>query len=851
MARKYAIRIAVGVVAVVAVFVAVFMALVQFIPFDAGKLQSSTTPTVIYAETGKALLTIPAPGGSDLNYNQIPKDLQNALVSTEDHTFWQGSSIDAKGILRAAFVDLWSHSLAQGGSTIQEQLAKIVYLNDQKTITRKIRQVVLGVQIDRHFTKQEILAMYFNKIYLGENTTGVEQAAQRYFGINLAKDPHLTLDQAALLAGLPQAPSAYDPLQNPQAAMTRRNEVLQNMVKYGYIPQATATKAEKAPLGVSYHHITNDPWNQNPLLLNFVYDYLQNHLGNNQSIIPAQLNQGGLKIYTTIEPNVQNAINKVFWSTNYNGNFPGPTKGTVVQGAAVFVDPKTGGILGAAGSRKQGFVPFGYDRVYATSSPGSSIKPIIDYGPAIQSGQWTPSSILHNQPQSFNGYKPVNWDPSAPSRVTLQYGITWSQNIASVWLLDQLGISTGIKFAENDGITFTPQQKQELCVAIGCESVSPIQMAQAYEPFDNSGQQMPTYLVNRIVNSQGAVIYQHPAAQPHTVMTPQTAATMTQLMQSVVQNGTGQYAQIPGWGVAGKTGTVQYDSNQTLAQLNWVRTGWFDGYTPNMVGSIYIAYDQTDAQHHLSWVVEDPSGNCAQLWHDIVNLAVQGQKPQQFQYPQLSQNTQPQQSVKGVVGLQANWDATNNAVLLSWNTDAKNSPTFVIERATTGTAPSGGGLFGNLLGNSTGSSNQGTSQLEQIGSVSGTSFEDTNVTPGTTYTYVVQAMDPNSETPIGQPAAITFTVPGGPGGGPGGPGNATGGAQGGQGNTTGTGQGTGNSTNQTGSAPGTGTGNATTTGGTTNSTNSTNSTNATNSINSTNATTTGGSVNGIGNQLGG
>lgn len=804
MARKYVIRISIAIGLAVVVFVAVFMALVQFIPFDTAKLQSSTDPTVIYGNNGQVMLKIASAGESDLTYKQIPKDLQNALVATEDHNFWNSSSIDVRGILRAAFVDLWSGSLAQGGSTIQEQLAKIVYLNDKKTFSRKISQVVLGVQINRHFTKQQILTMYLNKVYLGEGATGVEQAAERYFGIDLRTHPQLTLAQAALLAGLPQAPSYYDPLQNQKAATTRRNEVLQNMVKYGYVSQAKASAAEKQPLGVSYHSLTNDPWASHPLLTNFLYDYLQNHMPNGDSITPDQLAQGGLKIYTTLDPNVQSAIQKVFWSSNYNGDFPGPTSGTVVQGAAVFVDPKTGGILGAAGSRKEGFTRFGYDRVYAKSSPGSSIKPIIDYAPAIQSGNWTPSSILDNAPQNFNGYKPANWSSSAPGKVTLEYGLTWSQNIASVWLLKQIGLQTGIQFAENDGITFTNKQKQHLCAAIGCEDVSPMQMAQAYEPFDDNGVQEQSHLVKKIVNQSGNVIFQY-QSQSKQVMTQQTAQTMTQLMENVVQNGTGTRAQLSGgWGVAGKTGTVQYDPTQTMTNFNWVRNAWFDGYTPNIVGSIYIGYDQTDAKHHLSWTVEDPSANCAQIWHDIMQLAVQGQSPQQFTNvppPQNQQQNNQSNAQGAVTNLQAHWDAGNQAVQLTWNTSLTSQPHFVVERAVVNQPAAQGDQGGTGQG--------GAGQLQPIGQVSATLFEDQTAQPGGTYTYVVQAVDPTSQSPIGQAQAVTVTVQGGPAGPPsgGGPGNITGGGPG-----TGTGD-----NNSTGGAPGgntTGTGNGTSGGGT-------------------------------------
>ncbi len=351
-------------------------------PLNLSPLTNPPGQTIVYDDTGHVFMkigTVP----SNLTYNQLPQNLVDAIVATEDHNYWSGSSLDLRSIFRAALVDITAGRASQGASTIPEQLAKIVYLNDNRTISYKLQEIEMGIQLERYFTKQQILAMYLNKVFLGENTVGVEQAALRYFGVDIKAHPNsLTLSEAALLAGLPQAPSEYDPIEHPQAALQRRNIVLQNMVKYGYITQQQATAAERQPLNVKYHSISDDSWNTHPLFTNFLLDYAAK-----QGISAAQILRGGLKIYTTIDPRVQEAIHQVFWSTNYNGDFPGPTSGTVVQGAAVFVDPATGGILGAAGSRKQGFTPLGIDRIYSNSSPGSSIKPIMEYAPAIQSGK--------------------------------------------------------------------------------------------------------------------------------------------------------------------------------------------------------------------------------------------------------------------------------------------------------------------------------------------------------------------------------------------------------------------------------------------------------------------------------
>lgn len=751
MVRRW-ISIAAALVITLIILMALgFYLAVRFLPFQASELEKVHEPTIVYAQDGSKLMSLGSQA-TDLTYAQIPKNLQNAIIATEDHTFWTNSGVDFRSVFRSVFVDTLSGSLQQGASTIPEQLAKMVYLTDQKTFTRKFEQIILGVQIERNFTKQEILAMYLNRIPLGEGSTGIEQGAERYFGIDLKKDPNkLTLAQAALLAGLPQAPTSYDPLQHKQAAMARRNQVLENMAHWGYITESTAKKAEKEPLGVSYHSSNSeDGWSTNPLLTNYLLDYL-----NRQNITPEEVEQGGLKIYTTISPAVQDAVNEVFWSGKYDSDFPGPTSGTVVQGAAVFVDPKTGAILGAAGSRKQGYTPLGLDRTYRASSPGSSIKPIMEYAPALESGKWSYTSILNNAPQDFGGgYEPSNWEVGGPSQVTLQYALEESQNIASVSLLQKIGIQTGADFAKKDGIPLTSSDYQHLGIAIGGleNGVTPMQMVAAYTPFANQGIRSQPYLVNKIVNAEGSVIYHESPSQTR-VMSSQTATDMTRLMQDVVDYGTGQYAKLSNWGVAGKTGTVQYDSGLNGSHPNWIRDGWFDGYTPTIVGSIHIGYDNTDATNHMTMTPEDPSGNAAQIFHDIIALALQNEEPQQFAegpYPYITgtadginyvgQQTQTKQAT-GIEGLQASYNASSNQVSLSWQGGFPTTVTYSVTRQTVGAGANGDQV--------------------PVGETQGTSLVDSSVQPGQVYQYTVQATDPNSGQAVGSAATVAVQT-GGP-----------------------------------------------------------------------------------------
>ncbi|MFD1675681.1 transglycosylase domain-containing protein [Alicyclobacillus fodiniaquatilis] len=747
LVRRLISIVAASVIALVVLIALVFYLAVRFMPFQSAELEKVHQPTIVYANDGSKLMTLGSQN-TDLTYQQIPKTLQNAIVATEDHTFWTNSGIDVKSIVRSMTVDLFSRSLAQGGSTIPEQLAKMVYLTDKKTFVRKFQQVILGMQIERNFTKQEILADYLNRVPLGQSSVGVEQGALRYFGLNLKTEGNkLTLPQAALLAGLGQAPSAYDPIAHPQAALERRNQVLENMAHWGYITETQAKKAEKTKLGVKFHNFPGDDgWSSQPLLTNFLLDYLSK-----KGLTPEEVQQGGLKIYTTISPTVQSAVNQVFWSGKYNSDFPGPTSGTVVQGAGLFIDPKTGGILGAAGSRQQGYTALGLDRIYQSSSPGSSIKPVMEYAPALQSGNWTYTSVLDNEPQDFGGgYEPRNWEVGGPSKVTLQYALEESQNIASVWLLQQIGIKTGADFAKNDGIPLVSADYQHLGIAIGglTNGVTPMDMAGAYSAFDNNGVRSTPYLINKIINASGQQIYADKPSQTQ-VMTAQTATDMTRLMQDVVDYGTGQYAKLNGWGVAGKTGTVQYDTGLNGDHPNWIRDGWFDGYTPTILGSIHISYDQTDASHHMTMTPEDPSGNAAKIFQDVIALALANQTPQQFSegpYPyetgtadgvnyvsQQTQTTQTQQA--GIKNFTGTYDASDNQVKLSWQAYFPTAVNYSVTR----TQISAGG----------------SGEAVPVGEVTGTTLTDTNVQVGQTYQYTVQATDPNSGQAVGSPVTVT------------------------------------------------------------------------------------------------
>ena len=553
-------------------------------------LNNQGQDSVIYDRYGNKVATLHGSVNRvNVPLNQIALSMQKALIDTEDHNFYTNPGFDVRSIVRAALYDLVHHAAAQGASTITEQLAKDLYLSDQKTVTRKIQEFIIGLELARIYSKQQILDMYLNDVYLGDGATGIYAAAHAYFN---EAPSQLTLAQSSLLAGLPQAPSLYDPLVNLNLAKARQKIVLQSMVRYGGLSQAAANAAYRAPLHLtSGQSLTatapNGQMYPYPWYIDQVVTVLRQH-----GFSMNQIFDGGLQIHTALDPTVytiaQNAVD-----SSMNRLFGRSSLAVPNHQAAVMVEsPQTGDVLAVIGGRTHvGAFPLDY----ATSSQvqrstGSSIKPLIDYTPALAKG-YTMLTPIQDVPifQNVGGqaWWPQNDNHLYRGYVDLRDALAISDNDVAVKLLHAIGLNYGFNYAKNRfGLPLTAGDKQ-LGAAIGGlnQGVNVLDMTQAYATFPNGGVRMKPIWVTKVINQYGATVYQD-VPQGTTVTTPQIAFVITKMMQWVLDPkeipgiGPGAYATGYQLGIgrpaAGKTGTN-----------NGQEDAWFMGYEPQLVVGVW------------------------------------------------------------------------------------------------------------------------------------------------------------------------------------------------------------------------------------------------------------------------
>ncbi|HEU4965283.1 MAG TPA: PBP1A family penicillin-binding protein [Bacilli bacterium] len=558
--------------------------------FDASKLNVDYKETKIYDVNGKEIMHYQATPGDPVKLNEIPKQLQNALVAVEDSRFYEHNGIDFKAIARAVYRDIITRSAAEGGSTLTQQLAKNVYLEQDKTLERKVKEIAYAAQIERNFSKEDILEMYFNKIFFGHGAYGIKAAAQVYFGKGDNME-ELTLGQMALLAGLPNAPSAYDPYINKDLSIQRRNIVLRAMEHEGYITKEQLEAAEKEDYSFDTEYkLNNAVDNKYPYYMDYILQEAEEKL----DIDPELILRGGVKVYTNLDPSVQGPLQTAY---DNPANFPNDAPdGTPVQAASVVVDPKTGGIAAIVGGRDQGKHFFrGFNRASSGKvRPGSAFKPVVVYGPAIDTGEYTSTSKLNNkQGTSFNGYQPRNWNDKYSDTVSLKEALTWSLNVPAVSLLHDIGIDVGYEYAtEKFGVPLNDEDRNKLGIALGDVEISPLDLARAYTAFANNGVRTEPHAITKVVASDGRVLYQDELQQTQAIKK-ETAQVMTKLMKNVVEAGTGTGARLSDRDVAGKTGSTEYGPNSN-------RDIWFAGYTTDYVMVTWMGFDQTDDQHFLT-----------------------------------------------------------------------------------------------------------------------------------------------------------------------------------------------------------------------------------------------------------
>ncbi|MDO3412818.1 PBP1A family penicillin-binding protein [Saccharibacillus sp. CPCC 101409] len=610
-------------------------------------------PTVIYDRTGVQIGEVKIQRGEEVPAEDIPKLLQEAFVATEDKRFFEHSGVDLRSIGRAAVRDVVARSAVEGGSTITQQLAKNIFLSSDKTFFRKATEVSIALALERNYKKPQILAMYLNRIPFGGQYYGIKAASERYFGqSDLNK---LKLWQVATLAAMPKAPTRYNPIANPDKSKERRGVVLQLMYEQGYITEKERDEAAK----INYNY--KPPETKDTHYQAFI-DYVLQEAEDATALSEDDLNRGGYKIYTTMDAKAQQTLEEAFKDDSLFEDSPDDQP---VQASMVITNSKNGSVIAMLGARN--YHKGDYNRaVNSRRQPGSSFKPIAAYAPALDSGQFTVDSPLNNEQQSFGNYSPKNLHGYSGT-VSMKEALAESINIPAVWLLNQIGVETGFQFAESLGIPLT-EKDHNLAIALGglATGTNTLEMATAYNSFANGGKFNEAYAIKSIQDSNQIEIYSRIASTKQ-VMSAETAYEMTQMMESVVTDGTGRKADI-GRPLAGKTGTTQ----SGLPGNSGNRDVWFVGYTPEWTGAVWMGYDKPDGEHML----KNSSGLAASMFARVMSKALEGTPASDFKAPdspaaeapveQPPAEPETKEPVGSPSGLVASYDVNREAVMLSW-----------------------------------------------------------------------------------------------------------------------------------------------------------------------------------------
>lgn len=560
--------------------------------FDPAQL-SGAESSLIYDDQGTLVTKLHSEENrTEVTLNKIPPELINAFIATEDKDFYDHHGVNFKGIIRAVVVNVTSGDLtSQGASTITQQLARNAFLSFDKKWERKLKEMILAFKIESKYSKDEILCMYLNKIYFGAGAYGVQAAANTYFGKDVSD---LSLAEASLLAGLPQSPNYYNPLQNLEAAKARQKIVLNNMVKCGYIDSQTAERAFEEPLvfksvsngeGLKYGYFVDAVIEEaiDILSKNKIYDNPNN-----------AIYRAGLKIYTTMDKNLQSYAEQIYANP---ANFPNQSaNGEQIQSAMAVIDHRTGAVKAVIGGRKYE-QRRGFNR--ATSAfrqPGSAIKPITVYSPALEAG-YMPFYVLDDSPISFKTssgvWSPKNYDGKYRGLITMRTAVQWSINTYAVQLLDKVGVRTAFDFGKALGLPLIDNPgTNDLGLAplsLGglTKGVTPLQMAAAYGAIANGGVYYEPHFITKIIDEHGVEIYNYKSSAKR-VMSPQTSWLMSNMMETVVSAGTGTNAKVPGVVTAGKTGTSEE-----------YKDSWFCGFTPGYACAVWMGYDKDHTMNRV------------------------------------------------------------------------------------------------------------------------------------------------------------------------------------------------------------------------------------------------------------
>ncbi|TFJ93840.1 penicillin-binding protein 1A [Lentibacillus salicampi] len=719
---------------------------------DASKLDTPF-PSKIYDKDGELFANLGAEQRTKVEYEELPEVLVNAVLSTEDARFFDHPGVDIWRVGGALVANLKNGFGSEGASTITQQLVEKSFLSPEKKISIKVQEMWLALRLEQKYSKEEILEMYLNKIYYGNQAYGVGKASELYFGKTDLSE--LTLPEAAILAGLPQRPSGYNPFKNPELTKDRMNTVLSLMVDNGKISESEAEEARQVDIPSLLTEDTPDPTPYQAFLQQVSKEV-------EEKIDGVDIYTDGLEIHTTIDTDAQDHVESLL-SDDSPINYPAPVTDEdgdehEMKAGMTVLDTETGAIRAIGGARG-GLENDGLN--YATDisrQPGSTFKPIIDYGPAIEQNQWSTYHQLNDDgPYDIAGsdQKINTWASQYYGWVSMRYALQQSLNVPAVKTFDEVGASNAKQFAEGLGISFGDNDIRLTDAIGGGIGTNPLDLAGAYRAFGNGGIYNEPYAVTKVeFPDSGRTVELKP--EPEAAMSESTAYMITDMLKTAISEGTGAQANVPGLPDAGKTGTT------TREKVDGSPDSWFNGYTTDYTISVWTGYNDnnitlpdTKIPHALykstmmelsqdvdtadftkpDSVVEvavEKGSNPAKLPSDytpesqtVTELFVKGTEPTKTseQYDQLDP----------VDGLDAAYDEESEAIQVEWDYDSEEDVSYDVSASIDG------------------------GQMQNLSSTDETSMEISNVEPGATYEIEVVA---TTEGSTSEPATTSVQVPG-------------------------------------------------------------------------------------------
>lgn len=559
------------------------------------------TRTLIFDREEKEAGALSGQKGTYVELADISKDLQNAVVATEDRSFYKNDGINYGRF----FLAILTAGRSGGGSTITQQLAKNAYLSQDQTVERKAKEFFLALELTKKYSKEQILTMYLNNAYFGNGVWGVEDASKKYFGVSVSQ---LTLDQAATLAGMLKGPELYNPLNSVETSTNRRDTVLQNMVAAGYIDKNQETEAA----GTDMASQLQDKYEGKVSDYRYpsYFDAVVNEAVSKYNLTEEEIVNNGYRIYTELDQNYQANMQVVYENTSL---FPKAEDGTHAESGSVALEPKTGGVRSVvgrvAGDDKPGFRNFNY-ATQSKRSPGSTIKPLVVYTSAVEAG-WALNKQLDNHTMQYDSYQVDNYAGIKTSpEVPMYQALAESLNLPAVATVNALGIDKAFDAGERFGLNMENVDRV-LGVALGGGvETNPLQMAQAYATFANEGLMPEAHFITRIENASGQVIKSHKNSQKR-VIDKSVADKMTSMMLGTFTNGTGISSSPTDYVMAGKTGTTEAAFNSVYTSDQWVI-----GYTPDVVITHWLGFPTTDENHYLAG---STSNGAAHVFRSMAN----------------------------------------------------------------------------------------------------------------------------------------------------------------------------------------------------------------------------------------